>query len=47
MRQYEGLVDGGTDILLIETVFDTLNAKAASFCYRSSFLSSIILNYQS
>ena len=27
----EGLVDGGTDILLIETVFDTLNAKAAIF----------------
>jgi 5-methyltetrahydrofolate--homocysteine methyltransferase len=27
----EGLIDGGTDILLIETVFDTLNAKAAIF----------------
>ena len=27
----EGLVDGGVDILLIETVFDTLNAKAAIF----------------
>ncbi|MGR8934602.1 MAG: methionine synthase [Gammaproteobacteria bacterium] len=26
-----GLIDGGTDILLIETVFDTLNAKAAIF----------------
>jgi 5-methyltetrahydrofolate--homocysteine methyltransferase len=26
-----GLVDGGADILLIETVFDTLNAKAALF----------------
>ena len=25
----EGLIDGGVDILLIETVFDTLNAKAA------------------
>ena len=27
--QIEGLVDGGADLLLIETVFDTLNAKAA------------------
>ena len=27
----EGLIDGGADILLIETVFDTLNAKAAIF----------------
>jgi len=27
--QVRGLVDGGADILLIETVFDTLNAKAA------------------
>ncbi len=27
----EGLVDGGADLLLIETVFDTLNAKAAIF----------------
>ncbi len=28
-EQVEGLVDGGADILLVETVFDTLNAKAA------------------
>ncbi|WP_163192578.1 methionine synthase [Clostridium thermarum] len=28
-EQIEGLVDGGVDILLIETVFDTLNARAA------------------
>ncbi|MDG1708576.1 MAG: homocysteine S-methyltransferase family protein, partial [Emcibacteraceae bacterium] len=27
----EGLIDGGSDIILIETVFDTLNAKAAIF----------------
>ncbi|MBC7413001.1 MAG: methionine synthase [Bacteroidia bacterium] len=27
--QVEGLIDGGSDILLIETIFDTLNAKAA------------------
>ena len=28
-EQIEGLIDGGADILLIETIFDTLNAKAA------------------
>ena len=28
-EQIEGLVDGGVDILLIETIFDTLNARAA------------------
>ena len=27
----EGLVDGGADIILIETIFDTLNAKAAAY----------------
>ncbi len=30
-EQIEGLVDGGVDMLLIETIFDTLNAKAALF----------------
>jgi 5-methyltetrahydrofolate--homocysteine methyltransferase len=30
-QQAEALVDGGVDILLVETVFDTLNAKAALF----------------
>jgi len=30
-EQIRGLVDGGADILLVETVFDTLNAKAALF----------------
>ena len=30
-EQIRGLVDGGADVLLIETVFDTLNAKAALF----------------
>ncbi len=29
--QAEGLLDGGADLLLVETVFDTLNAKAALF----------------
>ncbi|MEX2452001.1 MAG: methionine synthase [Rhodospirillales bacterium] len=32
-----GLVDGGTDILLIETVFDTLNAKAAIYAVHKFF----------
>lgn len=30
-EQIRGLVDGGADILLVETIFDTLNAKAALF----------------
>ena len=30
-EQAKGLVDGGSDLLLVETVFDTLNAKAALF----------------
>ena len=30
-QQIEGLVDGGVDCILIETIFDTLNAKAALF----------------
>lgn len=30
-EQVRGLLDGGADILLVETVFDTLNAKAALF----------------
>ena len=30
-QQVEALIDGGADVLLVETVFDTLNAKAALF----------------
>jgi len=30
-EQTRGLIDGGADILMVETVFDTLNAKAALF----------------
>ena len=30
-EQIEGLLDGGVDLLLVETIFDTLNAKAALF----------------
>ena len=33
-QQIEALVDGGVDVLLIETVFDTLNAKAAIWAAR-------------
>ena len=31
MEQVDGLMEGGSDIILIETIFDTLNAKAAGF----------------
>lgn len=31
MQQVEALIDGGVDLLLVETIFDTLNAKAALF----------------
>jgi 5-methyltetrahydrofolate--homocysteine methyltransferase len=31
IQQTEALIDGGVDILLVETIFDTLNAKAAVF----------------
>ncbi|MEZ4904447.1 MAG: methionine synthase [Spirosomataceae bacterium] len=31
IEQVRGLVDGGADVLLVETIFDTLNAKAALF----------------
>jgi len=30
-EQVRGLVDGGSDLLIVETIFDTLNAKAALF----------------
>ncbi len=33
----QGLMDGGSDIILIETVFDTLNAKAAIFAVQNVF----------
>ena len=32
-----GLLDGGADLLLVETIFDTLNAKAALFAIESHF----------
>src|SRR6187399_728388 len=36
-EQIKGLVDAGVDILLIETIFDTLNAKAAIFAIKNYF----------
>lgn len=36
-EQVRGLVDGGVDLLLIETIFDTLNAKAAVFAVKKYF----------
>jgi 5-methyltetrahydrofolate--homocysteine methyltransferase len=36
-EQLRGLIDGGADIILIETVFDTLNAKAAIFATEEIF----------
>lgn len=36
-EQVRGLLDGGVDILLVETIFDTLNAKAAFFAMQSLF----------
>jgi 5-methyltetrahydrofolate--homocysteine methyltransferase len=36
-EQVHGLVEGGVDILLIETIFDTLNAKAAIYAIRRYF----------
>ncbi len=32
-----GLIDGGVDLVLVETIFDTLNAKAALFAIQSEF----------
>lgn len=37
LRQIRKLVEGGADILLIETIFDTLNAKAAIFAAEGFF----------
>ena len=36
--QVKGLIDGGVDVLLVETVFDTLNAKAALFAIQEYYL---------
>jgi methionine synthase I (cobalamin-dependent) len=36
-EQVEALVEGGADVLLVETIFDTLNAKAALFAIDEYF----------
>ncbi len=36
-EQINGLIDGGVDILLVETIFDTLNAKACLFAIQEIF----------
>jgi len=36
-EQVRGLIDGGADLILIETIFDTLNAKAAIFACEEIF----------
>ena len=37
IEQVKGLLDGGADLLLVETIFDTLNAKAALFAIEHVF----------
>ena len=37
LEQVKGLVEGGVDILLVETIFDTLNAKAAIYAIKKYF----------
>jgi len=39
--QARGLLDGGADLLLVETIFDTLNAKAAFFAIQQLFASGV------
>ena len=36
-EQINGLLDGGADVLLVETIFDTLNARAAFFAIQKIF----------
>jgi 5-methyltetrahydrofolate--homocysteine methyltransferase len=36
-EQVKGLVEGGVDLLLVETIFDTLNAKAAIYAIKNFF----------
>ena len=40
-EQVKGLVEGGVDLLLIETIFDTLNAKGAIFAIKKYFRDSV------
>jgi 5-methyltetrahydrofolate--homocysteine methyltransferase len=36
-EQVEALIEGGIDVLMVETIFDTLNAKAALFAIQDAF----------
>jgi 5-methyltetrahydrofolate--homocysteine methyltransferase len=40
-EQTRGLMDGGVDLLMIETIFDTINAKAALFAIEKFFLDTV------
>ena len=37
LEQALALIEGGADVLLVETIFDTLNAKAALFAIEQAF----------
>ena len=37
-EQVEALIEGGVDVLMVETIFDTLNAKAALFAIQDAFV---------
>lgn len=37
-EQAEALIEGGVDVLMVETIFDTLNAKAALFAIQDAFV---------
>jgi 5-methyltetrahydrofolate--homocysteine methyltransferase len=41
-EQIKGLVDGGVDVLLVETIFDTLNAKAAIYAIQNYFRTNLL-----
>ena len=43
-EQIKGLIDGGVDVLLIETIFDTLNAKAGIFAANQYFRKNPVAN---
>jgi 5-methyltetrahydrofolate--homocysteine methyltransferase len=43
-EQVKGLVEGGVDVLLIETIFDTLNAKAAIYAIKKYFRDTALSN---
>ncbi|KAK6033906.1 hypothetical protein COOONC_28588 [Cooperia oncophora] len=43
--QARSLLEGGVDVLLVETVFDTANAKAALFAIRGLFEDEGLMKY--